>query len=140
MGVVIDYSYNSAKIKKIKKGKKEGPLKGMFMNFAKDIRQIHAGAITWFELHSFHVIKIKIQQTRARGFSFYASQPLKMVARATRLTPSVKAPMRRLQLCVWHIFLMLWKALVMYFLSSLFTLSSSHMKPCMFYKQTQNLI
>lgn len=112
------------------------------MNFAKDIRQIQAGAITWFELHSFYVIKIKIkiQQRRARGFSFYASQPLKMVARATRLTPSVKAPMRRLQLCVWHIFLMLWKARVMYFLSSLFTLSSSHMKHCMFYKQTQNLI
>lgn len=58
-----------------------------------------------------------------------ASQPLKRVARATRFTPRVKAPIRRLQLCVWHMPFMLWKAWVMYLRSSLFTLSSSHMNP-----------
>lgn len=43
-----------------------------------------------------------------------ASQPLKTVARATRFTPNVKAPILRLQSCVLHMFLMLWKARVMY--------------------------
>lgn len=69
----------------------------------------------------------------------YASQPLNSVARATRLTPRVNAPMRRLQLCVWHKLLMLWKDLVMHLLSSLFTFSSSHIKPCMFCKNKNRL-
>lgn len=62
----------------------------------------------------------------------YASQPLNWVARATRFTPNVNAPIRRLQLCEWHMPLRLWKALVMYFLSSLLTFSSSHINPWIF--------
>lgn len=55
-----------------------------------------------------------------------------MVERATRFTASVNAPIRRVQRCVRHMFLISWKATVMNFLSCRFTLSSSHKKPCVF--------
>ena len=61
-----------------------------------------------------------------------ASQPLSTVALATRLTPSVKAPIRRSQLWFLHISFTSLKPFVMYVFSSLFTFSSSHMKPWMF--------
>lgn len=47
------------------------------------------------------------------GVYFHASQPRRMVARATRLTPRVKAPMRRSQAWVPHISLRSLNPLVM---------------------------
>lgn len=68
----------------------------------------------------------------------YASQPLNRVARATRFTPNVKAPIRRSHSWLLHISLMFMKAFLMYVWSTMLTFSSSHMKPWMFCKMGWN--
>jgi hypothetical protein len=61
-----------------------------------------------------------------------APHPLRTVARATRLTPRVKATMRRSQLWLRHISFTSLNPRVMYVRSSEFTFSSSHMNAWMF--------
>lgn len=64
--------------------------------------------------------------------NLYTSQPLKLVARATRSSPSENAPIRRSQSSCLHISLMSVKALIIYVRSSLLICGSSHLKPWIF--------
>ena len=97
----------------------------------KIISKLHRGIYSYLSWWRSWVQQELLRVAETQTWS-QASQPLRTVAFATRLTARVKAPIRRSQSWVLHMSFTSLKPLVMYVFSSLFTFSSSHMNPCMF--------